>query len=259
MGGAPVSTIVPLRLLLADIRIRIMKYLLACFLALLAAAVHAEEASLALPSGETLTYSRYPAGGKDLLLWFASERGLAPAEVEAARDLAARGTEVWQFDFVSALFLPQTNSSMDGIPARDVQAIFEAARQRGDDISIYAVNRAAVPVLRGLAGQEAGSSRVLLMHPHFYSGVDALVGADYLSFGSLAGVDALILQPRRSAATPWVENQLASLRKDGARVRLLMLENLREGFWVRESATEFEIAEGRRLAERIVEWRARIK
>lgn len=235
-----------------------MKYFFACIFALLAAAVHADEASLALPSGETLAYSRYPAEGKDLLLWFASERGLAPAETQAARDLAARGTEVWQFDFVAAFFLPQTNSSMDGIPVGDVRAIFEAARKTGADITIYAVNRAAVPVLRGLAGKRE-RTQVLLMHPHFYSSVDTLVGADYLLFADLEGVDALILQPRRSAATPWVENQLAALRADGAKVQLLMLENMREGFWVRESATEFEMAEGKRLAERIAEWRTRFK
>lgn len=236
-----------------------MKYLFACIFALLVAAVHADEASLVLPSGETLVYSRYPAGGKKLLLWFASERGLAPAEIQAARDLATSGTAVWQFDFVSAFFLPQTNSSMDGISAGDVRAIFEAARKTGADVTVYAVNRAAVPVLRGLAGRDAQRTGVLLMHPHFYSSVDTLSGADYLSFGNLEGVDALILQPRRSAAAPWVENQITALRKDGARVQLLMLESMREGFWVRESATEFEMAEGQRLAERISEWRARLK
>lgn len=214
---------------------------------------------MALPSGETLTFSRYPAEGRDLLLWFASERGLSPMEVQAARDLAARGTAVWQIDLVTAFFLPQTNSSMDGIAVRDMQAMFNAARQTGSKITVYAVNRAAVPVLRALAGASDPRTQVLLMHPHFYASVDTLVGADYLSFGNLKGVEALILQPRRSAATPWVEDRLAALRKEGADARLLMLENVREGFWVRESATEFEIAEGKRLAERIADWRTLLK
>lgn len=233
-----------------------MKYFFACLCFLLfAVPVHAEEVKLALPSGETLSYTRYPAEGRDLLLWFASERGLAHMEAQAAHDLAARGTEVWQIDLVTAFFLPQTNSSMDGIAAGDVRAIFDAALKTGADVSVYAVNRAAVPVLRGLSGPGALRMKVLLMHPHFYSSVDTLVGADYLSFGNLQGVDALILQPRRSAATPWVGDQLAALKKDGANAQVLMLEGVREGFWVRESANEFEIAEGKRLAERIVEWR----
>ena len=214
---------------------------------------------MALPSGENINFSRYPAKGRDLLLWFASERGLAPTEIQAARDLAAKGTEVWQFDLTAAFFLPQTHSSMDKISVKDMQAILDRVRKSGKRLTVYAANRAAVPVLRALAGQHRQRTKVMLMHPHFYSRVDTLDGADYLSFGNLKGVDALILQPRRSAATPWVNDQLASLRKDGARVKLLMLENVREGFWVRESATEFEIVEGGRLAELIIEWRKKLK
>jgi hypothetical protein len=237
-----------------------MRFLFACILAVMVlASVRAEEVSLALPSGETLAYSRYPADGKELLLWFASERGLAAAEAQAARELAARGTEVWQFDLLAAFFLPPANSSMDGIRVEDARAIFEAAHKTGANVVVYAVNRAAVPVLRGLAGRTAEHAKVLLMHPHFYSAVDTLVGADYLSFGNLGGVDVLVLQPRRSAATPWVDDQLAALRKQGARVELLMLENVREGFWVREGATEFELTEGERLADLVDEWRTHIK
>ena len=237
-----------------------MKHFLACFFACVAAlACHAEEAGFALPSGETLVYSRFPAGGKKLLLWFASERGVAPAEVRAAQNLAGRGIEVWQFDLTAAFFLPQTNSSMDGISPADVRAILGEADRTGADVTIYAVNRAAVPVLRALAGTRGKRAQVLLMHPHFYSSVDALVGAEYLGFGNLEGVEVLVLQPRRSAATPWVGEQLAALERDGARVRLRMLENVRESFWVRESATAFEIGEGERLAELMTEWRKELK
>ena len=235
------------------------KLLASLFMLLLPVAAQAEDVAITLPSGEKIAYARYPGAGKDLLLWFASERGLGPEEIRAARNLAAQGTEVWQFDMVAALFLPQTNSSMDGISARDMQAIFDAARKTGHTIAVYAVNRAAVPVLRGLAGKHKQRTQVLLMHPHFYSSVDTLVGADYLSFGNLTGVDALILQPRQSAATPWVGDQLAALRRQGAKAQLLMLERVRERYWVRDSATEYEIAEGKRLAASITEWRKYFK
>lgn len=237
-----------------------MKFLFASVFALLvSAATYAEEAIIALPSGESIAYARYPAGGKDLLLWFASERGLAPTEIQAAQDMAAKGTEVWQFDLAAAFYLPQTHSSMDHIKVEDMRAILERARKTGATLTVYAVNRAAVPVLKALAGKSRARTKVLLMHPHFYSRVDTLGGADYLSFKNLRSVDALILQPRRSAATPWVEDQLAALRKDGANAQLLMLDSVREGFWVRESATEFEIAEGKQLAERITTWRKLLK
>ncbi len=214
----------------------------------------AEEVEVTLPSGNVMAYTRYPANGSNLLLWFASERGLGQAESRAARELSEKGVEVWLFDLTSALFLPQTPSSLDGIRASDMQALLERASATGARLCVYAPSRAAVPVLRGLAGRPDISARVLLMHPNFYSRVDALEGADYLSFDSLKSVDVLVLQPRRSAATPWVDNQIEALRKTGANTALKMLERLREGFWVREDATDYEINEGRNLADHMLNW-----
>lgn len=214
----------------------------------------AEETEVALPSGNVITYTRYPAGGQDLLLWFASERGLGKTESQAALELSQKGIEVWVFDLASALFLPHAPSSLDSIQANDMQALLSLASATGARMFIYAPSRAAVPVLRGLADRPDITARVLLMHPNFYSRADALDGADYLSFGSLKSVDVLVLQPRRSAATPWVENQIEALRKSGANAALKMLERLREGFWVREDATDFEVNEGRNLAARMFDW-----
>jgi hypothetical protein len=92
------------------------------------------------------------------------------------------------------------------------------------------------------------------MHPNFYARVDALEGAEYLSFGKLDSVDVIVLQPRRSAATPWVENQIEALRKTGANAALIMLERLREGFWTREDATDYEVNQGSQLADHILRW-----
>ncbi len=217
-------------------------------------ALLAEEVEVSLPSGNVIAYTRYPASGNDLLLWFASERGLGKAESRAALELSGKGVEVWMFDLASALFLPQTPSSMDSIQPSDVQAILARASTTGSRLCVYAPGRAAVPVLRGLAGRPDIHARVLLMHPNFYSRVDALEGADYLSFGSLKSVEVLVLQPRRSAATPWVENQVEALRKSGANAALKMLERLREGFWVREDATDYEVSEGRNLATHMLNW-----
>jgi len=56
-----------------------------------------------------------------------------------------------------------------------------------------------------------------------------------------------ILQPRRSAATLWLPVQIDHLAGLGAQVSHVILENLREGFWGRETPTEYETAESRRL------------
>lgn len=223
------------------------------FLMLPAAAV-AEEVELTLPSGDIVGYVRYPAATEKRLLWFASERGVGQAETQAARELAARGVEVWMFDLASALFLPQTPSSLDSIAASDMQSILEHASAAGALLWVYAPGRAAVPVLKGLAAKPDLRARVLLMHPNFYSRTDALDGADYLSFGNLSSLEVVVLQPRRSAATPWVEQQIEALRQMGASTALTMLEHLREGFWVRDDATEYEMNQGRQLSQSILGW-----
>jgi hypothetical protein len=219
-----------------------------------AAVSRADEQELTLASGNMITYSRFPAPGSNLLLWFSSERGFGKAERQAAIELSSKHVEVWIFDLASALFLPQTPSSLDSIKAEDMKSILSHAAERSGNLCVYAPGRAAVPVLRGLSASPEIRARVLLMHPNFYSRVDALEGADYLDFGNLNAVDVLVLQPRRSAATPWVENQVEALRRAGANTALMMLERLREGFWVREDATDYEISEGKKLSERILNW-----
>jgi len=90
----------------------------------------------------------FPAEGQQLLLWVSAERGRAESEVHAAQQLAARGVETWSLDPVAAYFLPQLPSSMDSVPPQDLVEWLRAAQARGKRVVVYAVSRAAVPVLR---------------------------------------------------------------------------------------------------------------
>lgn len=227
------------------------RFVLAAALSLTQFGSHAEEASIPLVSGDSLSFERYVSSGSRILLWFASERGFAPDEQLAAQQLAGRGMEVWQVDLVNALFLPQIPSSLDNIPQTNMSSLINSARATGKSLAVYATARAAVPVLKGLGNQHAC---VLLMHPNLYTQSEALAEADYLPFENLGHLDVLVLQPTRSAAAPWVNNQLAALKTGSANVRLHMLEKLREGFWHREDATTFESAQGQRLADLIIQW-----
>lgn len=229
-------------------------FLVCLFVLFFSAVSRAEEVDLSLPSGNVISYVRFPASGNDRLLWFASERGFGKPERQAASELSAKGVDVWLLDLTNALFLPQTPSSLDSIQLDDMKTILSRAAAKGGQLCVYAPGRAAVPVLRGLSGSPDIRARVLLMHPNFYARVDALEGADYLSFGNLNSVDVLVLQPRRSAAAPWVGNQIEALRQSGANAALMMLERLREGFWGREDATDYEANEGRNLADRMLNW-----
>ena len=86
------------------------------------------------------------------------------------------------------------------------------------------------------------------MYPNLYSAAQPLAEPDFLDLGDLAGLSVRVLQPRRSAATPWLPGLLDHLALHGASVSHTILENLREGYWARETPTDFEIVESRRMA-----------
>jgi len=195
-------------------------------------------------------YRAFPAEGARLLLWVASERGRAEPELQAAQQLAERGMAVWSLDPVSAYFLPQLPSSMDAVPAQDMADWLRAAQAGGKRVVVYAVSRAAVPVLRAAAllqPVERQQLCVLLMYPNLYTVAEPLAAPDFLDVGNLSGLQVRVLQPRRSAATPWLPGLLDHLARNGALASQVVLENLREGYWMRETPTEFEMTESRRM------------
>ena len=75
----------------------------------------------------------FPAEGARLLLWVASERGLAEPEVHAAQQLAVQSVETWSLDLVGAYFLPQLASSMDAVPPQDVGDDAHGTRPGGSE------------------------------------------------------------------------------------------------------------------------------
>ncbi len=200
-------------------------------------------------------YQVFPATGQRLLLWVASERGRTGPELDAARKLAAQGVEVWSLDPANAYFLPQVPSSMDALPVQELAAWLRSAQAGGKQVMVFAVARAAVPVLRAAAllGPEPRSRLcVMLMHPNLYTTAEPLDEPAYLDLGDLSGLRVRVLQPRRSAATPWLPGLLDHLARQGATVSDAILENLREGYWAREVPTDFEIAEGRRMGDMLL-------
>lgn len=195
-------------------------------------------------------YRVFPAQGKQLLLWVSSERGRAEPELHAAQKLAAQGVEVWSLDPLGAYFLPQLSRSLDAVPQRDMAEWLNAALATDKRVVVYAVSRAAVPVLRAAALLKPAQRRrlsVVLMYPNLYTVAEPMAEPDFLDVGTLKGLQVRVLQPRRSAATPWLPGLIAHLQRHGAKVNHQILENLRESYWARETPTDFEIAESRRM------------
>lgn len=208
-------------------------------------------ARAALPEAQT-----FPSVGERLLLWAASERGRGESELDAAQQLAARGVEVWSLDALYAYFLPHLSDSMEKLPLAEFASWLRAARHGGKRVTVYAVGRAAAPMLRAaarLAPAERADVCMLLMHPNLYASAEALTDPAFVELGNLGGLRVRVLQPRRAAGTLWLPTLIAHLAVSGARVEVAMLENLREGYWEREEPTEYEMAETRRMAERLLQ------
>jgi hypothetical protein len=91
----------------------------------------------------------------------------------------------------------------------------------------------------------------VLLHPNLYQEAEPLQEPRYLGLGNLKGARLLVMQPRRSAGVLWLDRQGDALRKQGAMVKNVVLEHLREGFSARQDATEYEIETGQRLGELI--------
>jgi hypothetical protein len=167
-----------------------------------------------------------------------------------ARQLAVQGVAVWSLDAVEVYFLPHLPSSMDAVPADDLADWLRAALGSGKRVVVVAVARAAVPLLRAAALLgPVGRQRmcVMLLYPNLYATAQPLAEPAYLDVGDLRGLRVRVLQPRRSAATPWLPGLLDHLALHGVTVDSAILDNLREGWWARETPTEFEIAESRRI------------
>lgn len=217
-----------------------------------------EHRNLAVPSGEQLDILRYPANGTRLLLWLSSERGQAAAERLAAGELAKRGVEVWMLDLSFSYLLDAGRKGYDQIPAMDMQALLkDAGRQK--HLVIYAVGRAAVPLLKAYGAWTSGEGRpdhldFVLMHPNLYAEAEALEEARYIDFGNLQGARLRVLQPQRSAGVMWLDRQTDALRAQGAAVSNDILERLREGFWDRQEPTAYEIETGQHLADLLWGW-----
>lgn len=195
-------------------------------------------------------YQAFPAKGEKLLLWVTSERGRAEPELQAAQKLAMQGVEVWSLDIVNTYFLPQLPSSMERVPQQDLVDWMRSAEATGKRVTVYAVARAAAPVLRAAAQLEPALRArlcVLLMYPNLYTQAEPLAEPDYLDMGALSDLQVRVLQPLRSAATPWLPGLLDHLTLQGAQVSSVILKNLREGYWARETPTEFEVAESQRM------------
>ncbi len=208
----------------------------------------AETVALSVPSGAEIVSQRYPAQGPDLLLWFTGQYGRVEAEHDAAADLAGHGVETWVSDFYVPYFLPLLPSSVEQVPDADLAAWLEAVHRRnpGRRLILAAPGHQAALALRA-AQAGHGVAGALLLFPLLYRDVQPGEMPEYDPVVDRARLDIVILQPRSAAGYWWRERLKGRLEAAGSRVRITVLDGLRDGFYRRGDASEQENAAGRRL------------
>ncbi len=235
----------------------------ALLLAAAAAWAGADGGQLALPVGgqAELPITVHPASGARVLLWLPSEHGFQPAERDAARALAAGGTEVWLVRLLEARFLPVVPSSLEKVPPGDVAAAIEAAGARtGKGIYLTSAGRGAVPLARGAvawraARPEARAVRgAVLLSPNLYVETPRPGRvASFLPAVARLDLDVYILQPALSPWRWWLDLLERRLEAGGATVTTRLLPGVRDRFYHRPDASMEETALGERLAGLIEE------
>ena len=221
--------------------------------------VHSAEAHAIKVDNDTeINLEIYPAEGRLLLIWQPHEVGTQSIDRQLAEQLARRGIEVWLVDILEAYFLPNTESSMDRIPAAAFAAVLADAGQRNKTLLLAASGRGAIPVLRGMHRwqQTHPDSRtlagLLLLSPKlFVETPDPGEAAQLLPITRATNQNIFILQPDKS---PWywkLDTTLAALRQSGSDIYLWPQRGLRDRFYFRPDATPTEQAAATKLAGKL--------
>jgi hypothetical protein len=203
-----------------------------------------EEQRLAL-DGADLTFMRCVSNAPRALLWFADHHGFGEAELAAARTLAGNA-EVWMFDIAGSLLLPALPSSLDALSPEALRAVrADVERRSGKPVDLVASGRAARLALR--AGGETQDTRAVLLFPILYAGNQPGEEVGYLPEALSNHMRLAILQPMASAGFIWIDQLAQVLGAMGAKVAVLPIPGVRDGFFGRPDANAREQDEGARL------------
>ena len=195
-----------------------------------------------------ITVETYHANGNTIFIWQPHENGLQEIDRQFARELAKQGIEVWLTDLLEAWFLPNTASNMDKLPAAAFASLITTASKTNKQIVIGASGRAAVAALRGLRQWQLEHSAsaipagvVLLSPKMFIETPEPGLSGVLLPVVEATNIPVVLLQPDKS---PWywkLDQTLTGLQKSGSDVFIWPIRNVRDRFYFRPDATEYEI------------------
>ena len=199
----------------------------------------------------------YSQSAHTVLIWQPHELGMQNIDKQLADSLAQQGIETWLVDLIEANFLANTASNMDRVTGKEIVALIDAALAKGKPVVVAASGRGAIPILRGVRlwqlahpgnTQLAG---VVLLSPKLYIETpDPGIQGTFMPITTATNIPIIILQPNKS---PWywkLKETIAALQRGGSEVFFWPLQNVRDRFYFRTDASDFETEQSHLLADK---------
>lgn len=224
-----------------------MRIILSCFLFLFSSQLPAA-LNLVTRSGDEINITVHHADGNRLVIWLPSEAGPQQSETTASQQLAKNGTEVWQVNLLEDFFLPIVASSMERLPEAAVSELIQfAIEQTGKHVYLLTSGRGAIPFLRGARqwqlqhpGSENLAGAILISSKFYVETPDPGVEAQLMPIVSSTNLPIFVIQPNKS---PWfwkLNETIPALQQGGSDVYVRYIKNVRDRFFFRPDATEYE-------------------
>jgi thiol-disulfide isomerase/thioredoxin len=211
-------------------------------LLLLLAAVDSRAESLELELlEETLSIERFPAQGRQLVLYVAPGYGFNQRGTATAQALAKLGIEVWMLDLAENFFIPHGNESSHQFDGRYVAAVIEQAHaQSGKNITLLSSSFGAIPALRGARQWQLNNRRLkqpylngaILFSPELYRSIPALgEEPEFEPITSATTIPVMVYQSELRNNRWQLDNVVQRLQQGGAVVYQKILPDIVSFFY----------------------------
>lgn len=232
---------------------------LACVILLVASMVafSSDRQTVALSNGNELDVVKFPATGRELLLWLPSEHGLTSGLDELAKALSASGTETWIADPFSTWFLPTAPSSLDKIDIKDYQLLIDKARETGKTVFLASNDRGTSVLLTTVYNWQKNNDKhrlggAVIISPNLYTETPGSgTEAEYLPVVDSTSLPLLLIVPKKSTGYLRIGESQQTLARGGSIVYVQPLAAVRDRFFFRNDAVDSEIKTAAQLPRHI--------
>lgn len=199
-------------------------------------------------TGQTLLGRTYPIEKpKELVIMIPSRQGFDQGYEQLAQALTQLNITVWQPDWFASYDQAPSETALNNVPVQDVAALLALAAARAERVYLMAFGRGAPLALsawREWQRQQSDQSKqsgIILVSPNLVSKTpDPGQVAEYLSITEAMDAPIWIFQPSLSPYYSGLSKLSAQLEKGGSSVWLRPLIGMRDRFFYRPDANQYE-------------------